>query len=106
MSEEVIWLTDHQGRQIRLTSERQAHIMEHAELAGQYERLQETITAPEMVVATHADANVWVYHRYYAQTPVTSKYLLVAVKVEGDDAFVLTAFFSSRIKKGDVIWTA
>lgn len=75
-------------------------------MTAQFERIQETIKSPETITTTNADDTVHVYHRYYEITPVTSKFLLVAVKVLEDDASVLTAFFSRREKKGTVIWTA
>ncbi len=104
--DDLIILIDHIGRSIRLTRERRAHILEHPEMTGQLERLRETLAQPEVVIATTADASVHVYHRHYAETPVTSKFLLVAVKWMNTDAFVLTAFFSSRQKKGTVVWQA
>lgn len=106
MSEDSLVLADHTGRKIRLSAERLLHILEHPEMAEQLERLVETLKAPETVVQTEADETVHVYHRYYESTPVTSKFLLVAVKLLDTDAFVLTAFFSRRKKKGIVIWTA
>ena len=106
MNNAPLILTDHHGRVIRLTAERQAHILEHPKLFGQLERLKETIASPTLIVATTVDDTVHVYHRHYASTPVTRKFLLIAVKIMDEDAFVLTAFFSSRQKKGVVIWTA
>jgi hypothetical protein len=99
-------LTDHTGREIRLTAERRKHILEHPEMVDQFERIAETINRPETVIATNADNTVHVYHRYYEITPVTSKFLQVAVKILEDDAFVLTAFFSRREKKGMILWKA
>jgi hypothetical protein len=104
--DETIILTDHMGKTIRLTSERRTHILEHPEMVEQLERLRETVAAPQLVVATPADEAVHVYQRHYAATPVTSKYLWVIVKWLVDDAFVVTAFFSSRQKKGKMIWMA
>lgn len=106
MNDDTMILIDHKGREIRLTAERRDHILEHPEMAEQFERIQETVKTPESVIVTTADDTVHVYHRYYETTPVTSKFLLVAVKMLEDDAFVLTAFFSRREKKGIVIWTA
>ena len=60
--------------------------------------------APDVVVATVKDESVLAYHRIYERTPVTRKYMVVAVKVAADDAFVLTAYFASRLKKGKIIW--
>jgi len=75
-------------------------------MENQFDRIVETVKSPETIVATKADETVHVYQRYYETTPVTSKFLLVSVKMLEDDAFVLTAFFSRREKKGTVIWTA
>ena len=106
MNDETIILIDYKGREIRLTTERRGHIFEHPEMVEQFERIRDTIREPEVIVATTADETVHVYHRYYETTPVTSKYLLVAVKLLEEDAFVLTAFLSSRQKKGKIIWQA
>jgi hypothetical protein len=97
-------LTDHQGRAIRLTEERQAHILEHPEMQGQEKRIREALAQPEFVVATPTDITVHVYGRFYETTPVTSKYLQVVVKLLLDDAFVLTAYYSSRPKRGRTVW--
>lgn len=97
-------LNDHQGRAVRLTHERWAHILSHPEMADQRPRIEETLASPDVIVATGADASVHAYHRLYEQTPVTRKYLLVAVKILEEDAFVVTAFFTSRLKKGTLLW--
>ncbi len=92
-------ITDYRGRAVRLTEERWAHILAHPEMAGQRERLIETLVQPDLVIATVKDEMVHTYHRLYESTPVTRKFLVVAVKMERDDAFVLTAYFTSRVKK-------
>ncbi|MBI5667769.1 MAG: hypothetical protein HZC41_07150 [Chloroflexi bacterium] len=97
-------LVDYAGRLIRLTDERWQHILDHAEMVGQRERLVETLLTPDTVISTVKDEAVYVYHRLYETTPVTRKYLIVAVKILAEDAFVITAFYSNRLKKGEVIW--
>ena len=103
---DAIILIDYQSQRIRLTGERRDHILQHAEMAGQLERIGETLAQPETVIATDSDETVRVYHRHYPRTPVTSKFLLVIVKFLDDDAFILTAFFSSRQKQGRALWQA
>ncbi|MHB8629997.1 MAG: hypothetical protein ACYDBJ_28580 [Aggregatilineales bacterium] len=103
MSEDTFF-TAHQGRPIRLTQERWQHILEHPEMTEQRERIIETLVSPDIIIATEADPDVHTYHRLYPQTLVTRKYLIVAIKVLADDAFILTAFFSRRLKKGKIIW--
>ncbi|MDX2139091.1 MAG: hypothetical protein SF123_13460 [Chloroflexota bacterium] len=99
-------MLDRDGRAIRLTDERRLHILEHPEMDDQLDRIRETVANPDVIVATTVDESVHVYHRLYEQTPVTRKYMLVAVKLLAEDAFVLTAFYSSRLKKGTIIWRA
>jgi len=95
---------DLNGRHIRLTEERMQHILEHLEMQGQIERIAETLKFPDVIVASKYDPSVHLYHRFYEVTPVESKYLVVTVKFLEDDAFMLTAFFTDRKKKGDRIW--
>lgn len=95
MAEHSVLVTDFQGRSIRLTQERQDHILEHPEMVDQITRISETLEDPEIVTTTVADETVHIYHRLYERTPVTRKYLLVAVKMLEHDAFVFTAFFSN-----------
>jgi hypothetical protein len=104
MNEETRVLIDYAGRDIRLTSERWQHILDHPEMGDQEERLAETLREPDTVIATQRDPTVQCYHRLYEDTPVTRKYLMIAVKVLDDDAFVITAHFMSRLKRGTKIW--
>lgn len=97
-------LQDHQGVSVRLTSERWTHILDHPEMVGQQDRLAETLASPDIVMATVKDETVHTYHRQYETTPVTRKYMVVVVKMAPGDAFVVTAFYSSRVKKGEVVW--
>ena len=98
-------LIDYQGRAVRLTAERWAHVLDHPEMVGQRERLADTLAEPDVVIATVTDEAVLAYHRLYETTPVTRKYLVVVVvKTAPGDAFILTAFFTSRLKKGQIAW--
>ncbi len=44
------------------------------------------------------------YYRHYVGLSVGDKNMCVVVKFKQDDAFVITAYFTDSIKKGDVIW--
>lgn len=97
-------IVDYRDRSVRLTAEREAHILLHPEMKEQLDRIKEVIRQPELVIATVADTSVNVYHRWYTSTPVTQKYLQVAIKLLDEDAFVLTAYFSNRTKRGEIVW--
>lgn len=59
---------------------------------------------PDKVKKSKHDPKVLLYYKMYEQTPVTKKYLLVAVKVENGEGFILTSFFTDKIKAGDTLW--
>ena len=97
-------LRDHTGLAIRLTEERLAHILEHAEMKEMENAIEETLLRPNRVVVSFSDAQARLYYRFYFGTVVRDKYVCVIVKVSNDYAFVLTAYLTDRIKRGVTIW--
>jgi len=97
-------LTDYEGRRIRLTDERLGHILEHPELRGMEDRVGETLRKPEKVLESLSDPQARLYYRFYVGTLVSDKHLCVAVKLEQNDAFVLTAYLMSRPAGGRQRW--
>ena len=99
------WFKDVQNRTIRLTEERQEHIeKDHPEMSGQIDKIKETLLNPDKIVKSRVDPSVELFYRHYDTTPVTEKYLCVVVKVLIEDAFIITAYFTDTIKRGDVLW--
>ncbi len=96
--------TDFEGRRVRLTDERWGHISEHPEMADMRVALEETLVAPEVVVQSAADDKARLYYRYFHRTIVGGKHMCVVAKVLVNDAFVVTAYLTDRVKKGEVLW--
>ncbi len=88
---------------VRLTEERWQHITyHHPEMAGQRERVLETLTEPEMI--QQGDLGELLAVRFYRETPLTGKYLVVVYREVGpDDGFILTAYLASRTSTGRVV---
>ena len=100
------WFVDLYSRKIRLTDERLEHIeLDHPEISGQIDRIGETLANPDLVVKSRTDSEAELFYKHYSETPVSGKYLCVIVKVRGDDFFVLTAYFTDTIKRGETLWT-
>lgn len=95
-------LSDYADRDVRLTDERLEHIEQRPEMEGQTDRVEETLKEPGDVRKSEQDEAVFLYYRQYDETPVTEKYLLVVVKVGTESPFVITAFYTDRIKSGRV----
>ena len=96
---------DFKNREIRLTEERKEHLEEvHPEMKDQIDRVQETLKIPDYVFRSISDKEVELFYKAYKNTPVTEKYLCVVIKVLTDDLFIITAYFTDSIKKGELLW--
>ena len=84
------------GVPIRLTPERVAHMVRrHPEMAGQEERVLETVATPDYVQL--GDAGTLVAIKHYPSTPLTEKDCAVVYReLSGEDGFVVTAYFTSQ----------
>lgn len=97
-------ITDYRGVSIRITAERMVHILEHPELTGMESAIGDTLQKPEQVVRSQSDDNAFLYYRLYRETPVGEKYFCAVVKEGATDFFLLTAYLTDRIKRGEMIW--
>ena len=97
-------LPDYQGRQVRLTDERLAHILEHPEMIGLDFAIAETLRAPTAVIQSLSDSTAALHYRFYLGPRVGDKWLCVVVKYSALDAFVLTAYLTDKLKKGIPLW--
>ena len=96
---------DIHNRWIRLTDEREAHIeTDHPEMFGQINKIQDTLLNPDIIVRSKTDQDVELFYLHYDNTPITEKYLCVVVKVLINDLFIITAYFTDSIKRGEVLW--
>lgn len=90
---------------VRLTEERWEHIIRrHPEMAGQDARVLATLAEPETI--QQGDFGELLAIRFYGQTPLTSKFLVVVYREVGPkDGFILTAYFTSHTStKRKVLW--
>lgn len=97
-------LRDYQGLAIRLTDERLGHILDHPEMAGMERAIEETLQYPQAVIQSLSDEQARLYYRLYVGTMVGDKYLCVVVKVHAAGAFVITAYLTDKVKKGEQLW--
>ncbi len=60
------WFKDIHNRQIRLTFERKEHIeVDHPEMSGQIDKIQDTLGCPDMIVKSRTDYDVELFYRHY-----------------------------------------
>jgi hypothetical protein len=92
------------GQSVRLTDERLAHILEHAELVGMGDELERILRVPSEVRRSRSDDDVRLFYEFYTETQVGGKWLCVVVKYLPDDAFVITAYLTETVKAGEIVW--
>jgi len=86
---------------IRLTDERWTHIVEnHDDMAGYYDSVLQTIEDADYIIKGYGDA-------FIALKEVKKmKYLAVVYKEFINDGFIITAYFTKKIKleKEEIVW--
>lgn len=96
--------TDLFGNKIILSKENYEHILLRPEMGGQEERIKETLKSPDVIKFSKYDKQKWLYYRFYDRTPVSKKYLLVIVKMLPKEKFIVTSFYTDKIKAGEIVW--
>jgi hypothetical protein len=97
-------LPDYLAWPVRLTEERLEHILAHPEMMGLDSAIDEILSHPEAVVQSRTDPGVRLCHRRHVTARFGEKWLCVVVKYTADDAFVLTAYLTDKIKTGEILW--
>lgn len=92
------------GYHVRFTDERLAHILQHREMAGMEAKIERVLQAPTEVRVSRSDDDVRLFYEYYARTVVGGKWLCVVVKYSPEDAFVITAYLTDKLKAGETVW--
>jgi hypothetical protein len=96
---------DNQGQSIRLTDERLDHLeTQHPEMVGQLNRISETLMVPDRIIRSKTATTVELFYKHYETTPVSEKILCVVVKTAQDYNFVITAYYTDTIKRGQILW--
>ena len=92
------------GYRVALTRDRWREITKykHPALAGREQAIRACLESPKQVRESAKETDV---HRYYA--PSGRVHLCVVVApTEGDERFVVTAYYTKNIKKGKELWTS
>ena len=98
-------IKDKFGRRVRLTTERLTHMRAfHPELTNSVRRIQKTLSEPDRIIRSTSDPDAQLFYRFFRDSPVGSKFFCVVVKADKDDYFVVTAYFTDKVKRGEQLW--
>jgi molybdopterin synthase catalytic subunit len=71
----------------------------------QEDKLVKTLLEPDVIIQSQSDKTVRLFHRFYSGTIVGDKYLCVVVKYpQRGSAFIITTYFTDKIKTGGILW--
>jgi hypothetical protein len=90
------------GHRVVLTRNRWRQIVrfKHPILAGRESEVRDCILDPDVIRTSVKDSTVHLYYR-----GSSTNYLCVVVGGEEDARFVVTAYLTATVKKGQEIWT-
>lgn len=97
-------LKDVWGHSVSLTDERKAHLLEHPEMTEQENKLAETLLEPDSVIQSRSDDTIRLFYRFYKQLTIGDKYLCIVEKYIEGNAFIITAYFTDKVKIGEILW--
>ena len=73
-------------------------------MRGQEGRIEQTLLEPDIVVRSNSDDSIRLFYRHYRRLIIGDKNLCVVVKYTQETAFIITAYFTDKVKKGDILW--
>ncbi len=73
-------------------------------MGGLEAEIERVLQAPLEVGVSRSDDSVRLFYEFYAETRVGGKWLCVVVKYLPDDAFVVTAYLTDKLKAGETVW--
>jgi hypothetical protein len=97
-------LKDVWGNSVNLTDERRVHLLEHPEMREQEDKLVETLLEPNVVIRSRSDETIRLFYRFYRQLTIGDKYLCIVVKYVEGSVFIITAYFTDKVKRGEALW--
>ena len=88
-------------KKTRISKEHWKHICEikHPEVSGLENEIKQTLMNPLEIKRSNSDRNIYLYYSKYK-----SYFLCAVTRHLNGHGFVITAYITSKIKKGDQIW--
>jgi len=105
MGEPILQVVAKFGKKIVLTKRQYDHVRRrHPEVTGEIEEIKTTLVSPQVVRRSMYYEKDWLFYRFFKGTPVSEKYLMVAARILNNEGFVVTSYFTDKVKMGEEIW--
>lgn len=101
----VVWeKVSYNGKRIRLTDVQRHHIsFFHPEALAKEDMLISTLARPD-IVAEGGGPNIRIIYKFHENTPVGDKYLAIVLKELNEEGFIVTSYFTDRVRRKKIIW--
>jgi hypothetical protein len=97
-------ITTQDGIRVRFTAVQRLHIAYfHPEVLVDEKKIGRTLRRPEFIALGSTD-DTRIYYRFFKSTPVGSKFLAVVVKRLDGEGFIVTSYFTERVKRTRLVW--
>jgi len=86
------------GRVLKLMDEGWKHICTvHPEMQGELEKVNQTMKSPDLIKQGNR-ADTFMFYKFFP------KHLVLIIKYLNTEGFVITGYFTERIRKGEILW--
>lgn len=94
------------GRRVQLTDEGWEHILERRRYMADFRaEMRETLWEPDEIRRSIKDPERGrLYYKWYYGTVKGDKWVCVVVKVLTAEAFIMTAYVTGKIRRGERLW--
>ena len=88
-------------KKISISNEHWKHTsqIKHPEVSGLKDEIKQTLISPIEIKKSNSDRNVYLYYSKHK-----SNFLCVVIRHLNGNGFIITAYITSKIKKGDTLW--
>ncbi|MFH1856651.1 MAG: DUF4258 domain-containing protein [Candidatus Omnitrophota bacterium] len=73
--------------------------IKHPSIQGKEKQVKETLACPSEIRQSKKDKKVYLFYKKY-----NSKFLCVVVKIDKKKGFIVTAYYTEKIKEGELKW--
>ena len=74
--------------------------IKHLDMVGKEEYVKETLTDPQEIRVSKRDDSVYLYYKNFGKL-----FISVIAKHNNGQGFIITTYYTDRIKEGKIVWT-
>ena len=73
--------------------------VKHPSIEGKEKDVKETLASPEEIRVSKKDKEVYLFYKRYR-----NKFLCVVVRINKQKGFIVTAYYTEKVKEGELKW--